>query len=115
MIKHITNGPGIRIAGNNSSAPYIDMSRPSAGILRYNGSNLEVYDGSIWTPINVSYPQIELDQRVQEIIHWAELKMREEEHIKALAAKHPTVADALLARDRAEDAVKIAAALCNTQ
>jgi hypothetical protein len=30
-----------------------------------------------------------------------------------LAKKHPTVADALLARDRAEDAVKIAVALCD--
>ena len=115
MIKHITPGPGIHIAGTSSSAPYIDMTRSSAGMLRYNGGNLEVYDGSIWVPINVSYPQIELDQRVQEIIHWAEQKMREEEHLKELAAKHPTVADALLARNRAEDAVKIAAVLCNTQ
>jgi hypothetical protein len=35
--------------------------------------------------------------------------------MQALAKSHPTVADALLARDRAEDALKIATALCNTQ
>jgi hypothetical protein len=41
--------------------------------------------------------------------------MAEEARVKELAAKHPTVADALLARDRAEDAVKIAVAVCEVQ
>jgi hypothetical protein len=40
-------------------------------------------------------------------------KMADEQHIKELASKHPTVADALLARDRAEDALKMTTALCD--
>jgi hypothetical protein len=38
--------------------------------------------------------------------------MVEEQRIKDLASQHPTVADALAARDRADEAVRIAVALC---
>jgi hypothetical protein len=59
-----------------------------------------------------SIPQIELDGVTQEALQWVRRKMEQEKHLLELAKTHPTVADALLARDRAEDAVKIAAALC---
>jgi hypothetical protein len=114
MIRNITSGPGIHISGNIYNQPYVDMSRPSAGMVRYTGSNLEVYDGSSWLPMQSSYPQIELDGLTMETVQWARRKMEEEKHMLAMAKKHPTVADALLARDRAEDAVRIAVALCDT-
>jgi hypothetical protein len=41
--------------------------------------------------------------------------MEKEKRLEELAKKHPTVADALLARDRAEDAVRIAVALCDVK
>jgi hypothetical protein len=115
MIRNITGGQGIHVAGNVYNSPYVDMSRPSAGMVRYNGNNIEVYDGSSWLPMTSSYPQIELDNETREIIQWAQTKMVEEERMQALARTHPTVADALLARDRAEDALKIAMALCDTK
>lgn len=115
MIRNITGGPGIHISGNVYNQPYIDMTRPSAGMVRYNNNNIEIYDGSSWLPMQSSYPQIELDSNAQAALAWAREKMAEEARIKELAAKHPTVADALLARDRAEDAVRIAVALCDTQ
>ena len=114
MIRNITAGQGIYISGNVYNSPYVDMSRPSAGMVRYNGGNLEVYDGSSWLPMTSSYPQIELDNFTMETVQWARQKMEEEKRMLELAAKHPTVADALLARDRAEDAVRIAMALCDT-
>jgi hypothetical protein len=76
---------------------------------------MEVYDGSSWLTIPSSYSTVELAPEVQSVLNWARMKMAEESRIQQLAAQHPTVADALLARDRAEDAVKIAVALCNTQ
>lgn len=116
MIRNITPGYGIHIGGNNSfSTPYIDSNRPSAGMMRYLNGNIEVYDGSSWLTLQSSYPQVELSGDVQEVIAWARVKMAEEKQIKELAARHSTVADALLARDRAEDAVKIAVALCNVK
>lgn len=114
MIRNITAGYGIHIGGSNSySTPYIDSTRPSAGMMRYINNNIEVYDGSSWLMIQSSYPQVELDANAQAVLIWAQAKMAEEARIKQLAEKHPTVADALLARDRAEDAVKIATALCD--
>jgi hypothetical protein len=82
-------------------------------MVRFINSNLEVYDGSAWLPLQSSYPTIELDSETQEIIRWAQNRMIEEERILALAAQHPTVADALAARQRAEDVVRIAVALCD--
>lgn len=115
MIRNITAGPGIHIAGNVYNQPYVDMSRPSAGMVRYNGINIEVYDGSSWLPMTSSYPQIELDGLTIETVQWARRKMDEEQRILELAAKHPTVADALAARERADEAVRIAVILCDVE
>lgn len=111
MIKNITPGPGIHIAGTNYSTPYVDMTRPSAGMLRSNGSSVEVYDGSVWLMLSAGFPQIELDGVTQEAIQWVRRKMEDEKRLLELAKKHPAVQDALEALQRAEDQVKIVAAL----
>jgi hypothetical protein len=113
MIRNITGGEGIHVSGSVYNAPYIDTTRASAGMVRYVGGNLEVYDGSSWLPLASSYPQIELDSVTQSVVRWAMQKMADEQRMLELAKTHPTVADALLARDRAEDAVRIAVALCD--
>jgi hypothetical protein len=86
------------------------------GQVRYNGSNqwLEIYDGTTWIPLNSTYPQISLDSNTQAAVAWAQNKMYEEQQLKDLAAKHPTVADAVAARERADEAVHIAVALVQT-
>jgi hypothetical protein len=113
MIRNITGGVGIHISGSVYNAPYIDTTRASAGMVRYISGNLEVYDGASWLPLQSSYPQVELDNETLEIIRWAQNRMVEEERTKALAATHPAVADALAARERADEAVRIAVALCD--
>lgn len=115
MIRNITGGYGIHISGSVYNAPYIDTTRASAGMVRYVSGNLEVYDGASWLPLQSSYPQIELDSVTQEALQWVRSKMEQEKRMLELAKTHPTVADALLARDRAEDALKIATALCDTR
>lgn len=115
MIRSITAGFGIHISGNAYNSPYIDHTRPSAGMIRYMNNNLEVYDGGSWLPIQSSYPQVELTGDVQSILNWARAKMIEEARIQELAAKHPTVADALQAVAQAEEHVKVVAALCDVK
>ena len=115
MIRNITGGAGIHVSGSVYNAPYIDTTRASAGMVRYVGGNLEVYDGSSWLPLASSYPTIELDGETWEILRWAQTRMVEEERMKALAAQHPAVADALAARERADEAVRIAVALCDVE
>lgn len=115
MIRNITAGSGIHISNNSFNSPYIDMGRPSAGMVRYNGSNLEVYDGNSWMVMTSSYPQVELDGWAMEAVHWVRRKMEEEKRMLELAQKHPTVADALATRERADEAVRIAVALCDVK
>jgi hypothetical protein len=115
MIRNITSGAGIHISGSVYNAPYVDSTRASAGMVRFIGNNFEVYDGASWLPLQSSYPTIELDGVTQEAIQWTRRRMEEEKRILELAKTHPTVADALLARDRAEDAVRIAVVLCDTK
>lgn len=115
MIRSIAPGPGINVSGNIYNAPYIDTTRPSSGMVRYVSKNLEVYDGSSWLPLQSSYPTIELDGVTQEAIQWTRRKMEQEKRMEELAKKHPAVADALAARERAEDALKIVVALCDTK
>ena len=115
MIRSITGGAGIHVSGNSYNSPYIDTTRPSSGMLRYINNNIEVYDGSSWLPLQSSYPTIELDGVTQEAIQWTRRRMEEEKHILELAKNHPTVADALAARERADEAVRIAVALCDTK
>jgi hypothetical protein len=77
MIRNITGGVGIHVSGSVYNAPYIDTTRASAGMVRYVGGNLEVYDGSSWLPLASSYPQIELDGVTVEVVQWARRRMEE--------------------------------------
>lgn len=120
MIKSINCGPGLHVNGSNTYWPQFYNNPGSGntliGQVRYNGSNqnFEVYDGNGWLMMASTYPTVELSGEVQSILNWARIKMVEEEQIKQLAAKHPTVADALNAVARAEEQVRIAAALVDT-
>jgi hypothetical protein len=113
MIRNITGGMGIHISGSVYNAPYVDSTRASAGMVRFISNNFEVYDGSSWLPLQSSYPQVELDGITQEAVQWTRRRMEEEKRMLELAKTHPTVADALAAQQRAEEAVRIAVALCD--
>ena len=122
MIKGINTGTGLQVNNGYTSWPQFYNSvntngNTLVGQLRYNGSNqnLEVYDGNTWIIMNSTYPTIELSPHVQSVINWAQIKMNEEARIKELAAKHPTVADAIEAVKRAEEQVRIVAALVDTE
>lgn len=110
MINNIMPGPGINIIGSGTGTPWIDMSRPSAGMMRFN-NGFEVYDGGSWVRMDGAYPTVELDLSARAAIRWANEKMAEEERIKELAKTNPALQDAIEALKRAEEQVKIVAAL----
>lgn len=118
MIKNITTGPGISVSQHYSNWPSFYNNSASnnntlVGQMRYNGSAqcMEVYDGMTWLSIGTSYPTIELAPHVQAVVAWAQTKMAEESRLKALAEKHPAVADALAAVTHAEEQLAIVAVL----
>jgi hypothetical protein len=80
---------------------------------RYNGTNLEVYDGSTWLTISSTFPQIELDNLAMEAIEWVRRKMEQEKRMLALAEKHPAVADAMATLKEAEEKLAVVVALAD--
>ena len=115
MINTITNGPGVNVIAGHFHPPWIDMTRTSAGIVRYNNNNFEVYDGISLIIMSSGMVQVSLDGVTLESLQWVRRKMTEEKQLEELAKNNSTVADALMARDRAEDALEITVALCSTK
>ena len=112
MIKTIMNGAGINVTNGIHSTLYIDMTRPSAGLARYNGNNFEVYDGNSWMIIPCGDAQVTLDGATLESLQWVRRKMTEEKRLEELAKSHPSVADAIDAVRLAEQQLKTVVALC---
>ncbi len=105
------NGAGINVSNGIHSTLYIDMTRPSAGMVRYNGNNFEVYDGNSWIIIPSGDAQVSLDGVTLESLQWVRRKMTEEKRLEELAKSYPSVADAVAAVAQAQEQVAIVAAL----
>ena len=112
MINTIMNGAGINVSNGIHSALYIDMTRPSAGLVRYNNNHFEVYDGNYWMIIPGGDAQVTLDGVTLEAVQWVRRQMEQEKRLEELAKTHATVADALNAVRLAEQQLKTVAALC---
>ena len=93
MIKGLTNGAGISVAGGNTTLPYVPMNNenPIQGMLRIWGSDIQVFNGSSWTSVNASYVTITLDTDSLDLLNWARKKKMEEEVLISLPNDHPSV------------------------
>ena len=119
MIKAIhTSGRYMQVIGGSAST-YVTAQAGSQGVgnLRFNTSQqrLEVYDGMTWLELNTPHASVGLNPDAEAAIEWASRQMAEEKRLEALAKKHPAVADALAAVDKAKEQVKIVAALVDTK
>ena len=115
MIKHIyANGPYLTVeaSGQSYNAPYINMGNTSAGMVRYNNNQFEVYDGNMWHNIGGNgQAMVTMTSNAVSAIMWAENKMYDELRLKRLAEKHPAVADAVAQLQQAEDRLQVVATL----
>jgi hypothetical protein len=100
---------GIMLSGKHmfvnagySSMPYVNNSNTSAGMVRYNNNNLEVYDGATWLTISGSVAGVGLNGAAESAIDWAMRKMAEEEAMMALADEYPAVKIALANLEKAK-------------
>ena len=105
------NGAGINVSNGIHSALYIDMTRTSAGLVRYNNNHFEVYDGNSWMIIPGGDAQVTLDGVTLESLQWVRRKMTEEKRLEELAKNHPAVADAAAAVARAQEQLDIVTVL----
>ena len=115
MIKAIhTIGKYIQVIGGSAST-YVTAQAGSQGVgnLRFNTSQqrLEVYDGMTWLELNTPHASVGLNGTAEEAIDWVQQQMAEEKKLAVLAKEHPAVADAMEAVKKAQERVRIVAAL----
>ena len=91
MIKGIMGGASITVSGGSVSYPYVPMNsnNPIQGMVRVNGQDVQVFDGSSWITMGSGYANVELTPEVQSIIDWARKKKQEEERLDELCEKYP--------------------------
>lgn len=107
MIKGLMGGQGIVVNGGNTSLPYVNMSsgsmsNPMQGMMRINGSDIQVFDGSSWITLSSSYATVELNGEVQSIIQWAREERNKQLERTKLIKDNPALQKALEAIERAE-------------
>lgn len=115
MIKTInSSGRYMQVIGGSGST-YVNANPSAQGVgnLRFNtsGQRLEVYDGSSWLELNMPHASVGLNPDAEAAIEWAHRQMTEEKRLAELAKDHPAVADALAAVEKAEEQVRVVAAL----
>ena len=112
MINGITQqGRHMYVHGGYSSNPYVNMNNPSAGMVRFDGSNFQVYDGSSWMTISGSIATVGMNPAAESAIDWAMKKMSEEQELLELAKKSKSVSIALENLNKAQEQLKIVAHL----
>jgi len=118
MIKNVyTNGPYI-IKTDNQATNYMNNYSGAQGLgnIRFNTTNqgLEVYDGTMWHPIQMGTVSLSLTPDAVAAIAWASQQRHDEMKIKELADKHPAVADQLAAVHEAEEKLRMVTLLVQT-
>jgi hypothetical protein len=104
MINKINSHWGGMLISNPIST-HVNMSNPSAGMVRYNVDKLEVYDGYSW--LSLSYDAtVDLTYDARQVLEWALKKMKEEQAIEKLK-DNPTIADLLRQKADIEEKIKI--------
>ena len=93
MIKGLMGSNGIAVNGGNTSLQYVNpnSNNPIQGMIRVNGTDMQVFDGSGWSMIQSSYATVELDTETKLLLEWAKKKKVEEELLMTLPSDHPSV------------------------
>jgi hypothetical protein len=97
MIKGLTGTCGVTVSGGNTALPYVgpNIQNPMTGMMRINGTEMEVFNGSSWLQLSTSYATVSLDQDILDTIQWARKKRDEEMKWKSLANDNKAVKIAL--------------------
>ena len=104
MIKGITGSHGIIAGGGSMSYPYVpqNSNNPIQGMLRLNGQDMQVFDGSSWITLSASYATVSLDAETQELLQWARTQRQLEMNRKTLIKNNPALQKAFESIARAE-------------
>ena len=89
--------------------PYVSMSVPSAGLVRYNGDykRLEVYNGSTWLAIDGTSATVNMKPEAEQAIEWALKQMAQEKEWYELASTNEAVRIALEQLEQAKTRLEL--------
>jgi len=97
MIKGLQGYNGVTVNSGNTVLPYVapNAANPMMGMLRINGTDIEVFNGSSWQYLSTSYATVGLDQDILDIVQWVRKKRDEELKLHSLANDNKAVKIAL--------------------
>ena len=109
MIKGLQGISGVTVTAGNTALPYVgpNISNPMTGMMRINGTEMEVFNGSSWLQLSTSYATVGLDQEVLDLIQWARKKRQEENDWYKLASSNEAVRIALEQLEQAKTRVEL--------
>jgi hypothetical protein len=104
MIKGLMGTTGVTVSGGNTALPYIgsNMNNPIQGMIRINGTDMEVFNGTGWQTLSTSYATVSLDPEVQDLLTWARTQRTLDMNRKILIENNPALEKAYQAIQRAE-------------
>ena len=104
MIKGLMGNQGVVVSGGNTVLPYVNQnpSNPLTGMLRINGTEMEVFTGSSWQTLSTSYATVSLDQDTQDLVQWARTQRQLDLTRKLLVENNPALQKAYESIKRAE-------------
>ncbi len=104
MIKGLMGGQGLTVLSGNNSLQYVNQNttNPMQGMIRVWGTDMQVFDGSVWQSIQSSYATVELNGEVQSIIQWAREERDKQLARTRLVRDNPALQKALESIQKAE-------------
>jgi hypothetical protein len=113
MIKGLQGISGVTVSAGNTALPYVgpNISNPMTGMMRINGTEMEVFNGSSWLMLSTSYATVGLDQDTLDIVQWARKRRDEESKWYALASSNEAVRIALEQLEQAKTRLELTAIL----
>jgi hypothetical protein len=104
MIKGLMGNQGVVVSGGNTVLPYVGQnpSNPMTGMVRVNGTEMEVFTGSNWQILSTSYATVSLDQDSLDLLQWARTQRTLERNRAVLIELNPALENAYKAILRAE-------------
>ena len=97
-------GGGVNVQGGSVSFPYVPMNNnnPIQGMVRINGQDMQVFDGSSWITMGTSYATIELNGETQVLLQWAREQRDKQQARERRVLNNPALKKAYEAIERAE-------------
>ncbi len=113
MINSVNSSSKHLYAAGGSSLPYVSYnpSNPSQGMLRINGSEMEVFDGNSWMKIYGNSANVGLNSDAEQAIDWAIKRQKQEKEWYELASSNEAVRIALEHLEQARTKVELTAIL----